>query len=68
MNTAQRLLDIVYNESGERYEAVVRRCLFCIFHTRDVNFDNEDFQQAVFDDVVTPLATDYKIFRGDMDN
>ena len=46
--TATRLLDYVYNESGSRYEDVVRRCLQCSFDLRDASLDNEEFQQGCF--------------------
>lgn len=62
--TAGRLLDYVYNESGNRYDDVVRRCLQCPFDVRDASLDNEDFQQAVFESIVTPLTQDLEDFNG----
>ena len=64
LNTAHRLLDGVYDECGSRYGDVVQRCLLCLFDIRDVSFDNEDFQEAVYDDVVTPLTNDLEDFSG----
>ena len=64
LNTAYRLLDGVYDESGGRYGDVVQRCLLCLFDMRDVSFDNEDFQDAVYNDVVIPLMNDLKDFTG----
>ena len=62
--TASRLLDNVYSESGGRYGDVVRRCLFCPFDMRDASLDNEEFQEAVFDSIVTPLMQDLEDFNG----
>ncbi len=62
--TATRLLDYVYDESGNRYGDVVRRCLQCPFDVRDASLDNEEFQQAVFESIVTPLAEDMQDFNG----
>ena len=64
LNTAHRLLGDVYNESGGRYGDVVRRCLFCLFDMRDVSLDNEDFQDAVYDNIVSPLIQDLETFKG----
>ena len=63
-NTASRLLDNVYNESGSRYGDAVRRCLLCPFDLRDASLDNEEFQQAVFTSIVTPLMQDLGDFDG----
>ena len=62
--TARRLLDRVYDESGGNYGDVVCRCLFCPFDVREASLDNDDFQQAVFDDIVTPLFNDLEAFEG----
>lgn len=64
MMTAQRLLDHVENEGGNRYGDVVRRCLFCPFDIRDFSVDNEAFQQIVFDNIVTPLVDNLNDFNG----
>ena len=66
-NTALRLVDEVYGESGTRYGDVVDRCLNCPFNLRDLrNFslDNEEFHQAVFEYIYTPLRQDYEDFTG----
>lgn len=63
-NTASRLIDYVYTESGDRYGDVVRRCLKCPPDVRDANLDNEEFQEAVFDSIVTPLRQDFEDFNG----
>ena len=62
--TARRLLNSVYNEMGVSYGDVVRRCLLQPFDVRDMSLDNEDLQQKVFDDVVTPLVEDLNNFNG----
>lgn len=63
-NTASRLIDYVYNESGSRYGDVVRRCLKCPPDVRDASLDNEEFQEAVFESIVTPLKQDFEDFNG----
>ena len=63
-NTASRLIDYVYNESGSRYGDVVRRCLKCPPDFRDASLDNEEFQKAVFESIVTPLRQDFEDFNG----
>lgn len=63
-NTASRLIDYVYNESGTRYGDVVRRCLKCPPDVRDATLDNEGFQAAVFESIVTPLRQDFEDFNG----
>ena len=62
--TARRLLNSVYNEMGTSYGDVVRRCLLQPFDVRDMSLNNEDLQQKVFDDVVTPLIEDLNNFNG----
>ena len=64
-NTASRLIDYVYSESGSRYGDVVRRCLKCPPDVRDASLDNEEFQEAVFESIVTPLRQDFEDFNGD---
>lgn len=62
LNTARRLLNSVYDNSGGNYGDVVRRCLECPFDIRDKSLDNDDFQAAVFETIVTPLAKDLEAF------
>ena len=62
--TVRRLLNPVYNEMGTLYGDVVRRCLLQPFDVRDMSLDNEELQQKVFDDVVTPLVEDLNNFNG----
>ena len=64
LKTATRKRDEVYNESGGHYGDVVRRCLDCPFDVRDASLDDEKFEQAVFDYVVTPLIEDVEVFDG----
>ena len=63
-NTATRLIGRVYDESGERYGDVVRRCLKCPPDVRDASLDNKEFQEAVFNTIVTPLKQDFENFNG----
>lgn len=63
-NTACRLIDYVYSESGDRYGDVFRRCLKCPPDVRDASLDNEAFQEAVFESIFTPLRQDFEDFNG----
>lgn len=62
-NTACRLIPYVYEGGGEKYGNVVRRCLKNPPDVRDATMDNEEFQRAVFDDIVTPLKENLDIFN-----
>lgn len=64
IRSSHRLLDSVYNESGGRYGDVVRRCLHCSFDYKDKTFENDEFQEAVVEWVVTPLMQDLEAFEG----
>lgn len=64
IRAAHRLLNSVYSEMGTSYGDVVRRCLYQPFDMRDMSLDNEDLQQKVFDDIVTPLIEDLNNFSG----
>ena len=66
-NTAMRLVDAVYAESGTKWGDVVLRCLTCPFNLRnlrDLTIDNEEFQEAIYNDVLTPLRQDLENFDG----
>ena len=63
-NTASRLIDDVYSESGSRYGNVVRRCLKCPPDVRDASLDNEEFQEAIFESIITPLRQELEDFSG----
>ncbi|KAJ9607842.1 hypothetical protein H2200_007921 [Cladophialophora chaetospira] len=63
LKTGLRMLDRVYNESGFRYGDVVTNC----FHwstTEDSTPDDEDFQELVFQKIVSPLVEDLRDFEG----
>ena len=64
MRLAHRLCNSVYSEMGTSYGDVVRRCLYQPFDVRDMSLDNEELQQRVFDDIVTPLNDDLLNFNG----
>jgi hypothetical protein len=54
--TAERLVDEeIEFQGGPLYLDAVRRCIRCDFDRKESNLDDEAFQQAVFDGVVTPL-------------
>lgn len=62
--TVSRLMYYVYLERGDRYGDVVRRCLECPFDIRQKTFENEQFQNAVFDSIVIPLWQQLEDFSG----
>ena len=64
MATAYRLSDSVYYEMGVSYGDAVRRCLYQPFDVRDMSLDNEELQEKVFDEIVTPLNNDLLNFNG----
>ena len=62
--TAYRRYHDVYSEMGTSYGDAVRRCLHQPFDVRDMSLDNEELQEKVFDDIVTPLNDDLINFNG----
>ena len=64
LKTAIRLHGSIYPKMGVPYGEVVRRCLYQPFDVRDLSFDNDDVQQKVFDDIVTPLTNNLRNFDG----
>ena len=64
LTIASRLDHSICTEYGEKHGNVVRRCLECPFDIRDKSLDNEKFQEAVFDFVLTPLREDLESFYG----
>lgn len=64
LKTASRVLqERVYSESGCRYGDVVDKCLFWS-ETRDMSVDDDEFQQLVFQRIVSPLVDDLRDFEG----
>ena len=64
LNTAHRLLSLVYGEMGDVYGDVVRRCLLQPFDVRELSLDNEEVQQQVYDGIVAPLTDTLDDFLG----
>lgn len=62
--TAFRLCNSVYDEMGTSYGDAVRRCLYQPFDLRDMSLENEELQQKILDDIVTPLNNDLANFNG----
>ncbi|KAL9618858.1 MAG: hypothetical protein Q9160_006448 [Pyrenula sp. 1 TL-2023] len=60
---ADRLIDEVYLKAGDRYGDAVRHCIRCDFDRRGTSLEDEDFQRAVYDGVVSLLETDLKQFH-----
>jgi hypothetical protein len=63
--TADRLIEEeIEFEAGPRYLEAVRRCVRCDFNRKESSLDDEAFQQAVFEGVVTPLEKTLQQFLG----
>ena len=54
-NTADRLVEELYNEAGGRYSDAVRRCIRCDFDRRASSLVDAAFQRAVYQGVVVQL-------------
>ncbi len=63
-NTANRGIEDVYNEAGDHYGKIVQTCLQFLIDMRDLILENQDFQEAVYEDVLMPLVNDLKAFQG----
>jgi len=63
--TAERLLDDDIDfHAPMNYVEAVRRCIRCDFNRKESSLDDEAFQQAVFEGVVTPLEKELQHFTG----
>ncbi|KAL2814446.1 hypothetical protein BJX63DRAFT_199153 [Aspergillus granulosus] len=62
-NTASRVLKNVYCESGSNYGDVVKECLYWS-RSKGECFEDPQFDESVFDIVVTPLLKDLDYFEG----
>ena len=62
--TALKLIDLVYDEMGDTYGDVVRRCLLQPFDVRNMSLNNEEVQLRVYESIVVPLAEDLENFKG----
>ncbi|KAF7506263.1 hypothetical protein GJ744_012071 [Endocarpon pusillum] len=60
---ADRLVEDVYLEGGSRCGDAVRHCVRCDFDRRGTSLEDEDFQQAVYEGVVSLLEDDLKQFH-----
>ncbi|KAF2661869.1 hypothetical protein K491DRAFT_646395 [Lophiostoma macrostomum CBS 122681] len=58
-NTADRLVDELYNEAGGKYSDAVRRCIRCDFDRRANSLEDLGFQQAVYEGVVAQLKENF---------
>ncbi|KAF2867800.1 hypothetical protein BDV95DRAFT_502195 [Massariosphaeria phaeospora] len=62
--TAERVVENeIEFEAGKRYSDAVRRCIRCDFDRKDMSLDNESFQQAVYDGVVSLLEKTLQQFN-----
>jgi uncharacterized protein YciU (UPF0263 family) len=58
-NTADRLVDRLYDEVGRFYGDAVRRCIRCDFDHKSSSLDDVPFQKAVYQGVVALLVQNY---------
>ncbi|RYP64022.1 hypothetical protein DL769_006802 [Monosporascus sp. CRB-8-3] len=58
-NTADRLVDELYNEAGGKYSDAVRRCIRCDFDRRANSLEDIAFQRAVYEGVVAQLKENF---------
>ncbi|KAF2467714.1 uncharacterized protein BDR25DRAFT_305454 [Lindgomyces ingoldianus] len=58
-NTADRLVDELYNDAGGKYSDAVRRCIRCDFDQRASSLEDAAFQKAVFQGVVAQLKENF---------
>ncbi|KAL3438885.1 hypothetical protein BDV09DRAFT_79776 [Aspergillus tetrazonus] len=63
INTATGVLQNVYCESGSTYGDVVKECLYWS-RNKGERFEDPQFDQSVFDMVVSPLLRDFDYFEG----
>ena len=59
-NTADRLVDELYDEAGGKYGDAVRRCIRCDFDRRASSLDDVNFQKDVYQGVVAQLKENYE--------
>jgi hypothetical protein len=58
-NTADRLVDELYSEAGEKYSDAVRRCIRCDFDRRSSSLEDAAFQNDVYQGVVAQLKENF---------
>jgi len=54
-NTANRLVEELYYEAGEKYSSAVRRCIRCDSDHRANSLEDGEFQKAVYQGVAIQL-------------
>ncbi|KAF2814361.1 uncharacterized protein BDZ99DRAFT_554877 [Mytilinidion resinicola] len=57
--TADRIVDELYSDAGEKYSDAVRRCIRCNFDCRASSLDDVAFQKEVFQRVVSQLKENF---------
>jgi hypothetical protein len=58
-NTADRMVDELYQEAGQKYSDAVRRCIRCDFDRRASSLEDATFQKAVYHGVVSQLKENF---------
>ena len=65
LKKATRLLPIVSEELGPRYRDVVEKCIWWpSSRAQDTDLEDEDFQRAVYENIVLPLTKELDAFDG----
>jgi hypothetical protein len=62
VNTAIKLIEVVLDESGSNYADAVRNCL--LWSGIGQSYDNNKFQENLFDAIVSPLLREMAYFEG----
>jgi len=59
-NAANRLVDELYDDAGEKFTNAVRRCIRCDFDHRSSSLKDGEFQKAVYRGVVAQLQENFE--------
>lgn len=62
VNTAIKLIEVVLDESGSNYADAVHNCL--LWSSIGESYDNKNFQEHLFDAIVSPLLREMAYFEG----
>ena len=61
--TARRLIDRLYEDAGEDYGSIIRRCIIGLDH-RETQLENDGFKNEVYLKVLQPLESHLELFCG----
>jgi len=64
VSIANRLAQELNNYESENYARAARRCITCTFDTFAFDFNDREFREAFYHEVVFPLEEDYELATG----